>query len=46
MKTMLHMWHMRYLVYRHAITKALRESHVEMVDYLKAFREMLERTNP
>lgn len=38
------MWHMRWLVYKHVVMKALREAHREMVDYKKAFREMLERT--
>lgn len=42
MKAHLHLMHMRWLVYKQAIGKALREAHVEMVDYAREFRAMLE----
>jgi hypothetical protein len=38
-----HLLHMRYLVYKQAIVKALREAHTEMSDYTKAVGEMVAR---
>lgn len=39
-----HLMHMRWLVYKQAIVKALREAHAEMVDYAVSFREMVSRS--
>lgn len=40
-----HLMHMRYLIYKDAIIKAVRTAHQEMVDYVKSVREMIKRSN-
>jgi hypothetical protein len=39
MNKQIHMMHMRYLVYRDAIIKAIRVAHREMVEYADALAE-------
>jgi len=40
----LHLMHMRYLVYKDAIVKAIRSAHREMVDYKESVAEMIRRS--
>jgi hypothetical protein len=39
-----HLMHMRWLVYKHAVVKAVREAHTEMRDYSKALADLVART--
>jgi hypothetical protein len=39
-----HLMHMRYLVYKDAVVKAIKSAHEEMVDYVRAVNEMIERS--
>lgn len=39
-----HLMHMRYLIYKDAIIKAIRSAHQEMVDYKKEVLNMIRRT--
>lgn len=38
-----HLMHMRYLIYKEAILKAIRSAHREMVDYKVSVEEMIRR---
>lgn len=40
----IHLMHMRYLIYKDAIIKAIRSAHREMVDYKASVVEMIRRT--
>lgn len=44
LKMCAHLFHMRYLVYKHAIGKAIKDVHVEMKDYAEAMTELVART--
>ncbi len=37
----IHLMHMRYLIYKDAILKAIRSAHHEMMDYKESVEEMI-----
>ncbi len=40
----IHLMHMRYLIYKDAIIKAIRSAHQEIADYKESVTEMIRRT--